>query len=72
MIEKINEMIQNKPTVVFQVTEPPNIQKVVCAIPQWNDSGEPILVQMKAFVEILTTPKTNLSVKIQSHCMYQT
>ena len=59
-IEEINDMINSKPTVVFQVTEPPKVQKVIRAIPQGNDSGEPILVQMKAFVETLTTPKTNL------------
>ena len=33
------------------------MQKVVRAIPQWADSGEPILTQIKAFVQTLTTAK---------------
>ena len=44
---------------MYEVKEPPTVQTVVRAIPQWADSGEPILTQIKAFVETLRVERTN-------------
>ena len=58
-IEDINEMVQNKPQVIYQVTEPPKVQKVVRAIPQWADSGDSIAVQNNAFLNQFVYFKNN-------------
>ena len=51
-------MVKKRPTFVVE-NPTPKIEKVVRAIPQWADSGEPIAVQMNAFVEKLVTAKNN-------------
>ena len=54
-IQDFDEMIKNKPTFIVE-NDTPKIEKVVRAIPQWSDSGEPIETQIKAFVETLNGP----------------
>ena len=54
-IEEINEIVKNRPTFIAE-NATPKIEKVVRAIPQWSDSGEPIETQIKAFVETLNGP----------------
>ena len=54
-IEEINEIVKNRPTFIVE-NATPKIEKVVRAIPQWSDSGEPIETQIKAFVETLNGP----------------
>ena len=54
-IEEINEIVKNRPTFIVE-NPTPKIEKVVRAIPQWSDSGEPIETQIKAFVETLNGP----------------
>ena len=54
-IEEFNEMIQKRPTFIVE-NATPKIEKVVRAIPQWADSGEPIHEQIKNFVETLNGP----------------
>ena len=44
-------MIQKRPTFIVENLKP--IEKVVRAIPEWSDSGEPILVQIEEFVKTL-------------------
>ena len=53
-IDEFNEMIQKRPTVIVENLKP--IEKVVRAIPEWSDSGEPILVQIEEFVKTLIGP----------------
>ena len=36
-----------KTIIVYEVKELPQVHKVVCAISQWAESGEPILTQIK-------------------------
>ena len=58
-IEILEEVLAKRPKVIYEVKAPQEqkVQKVVRAIPQWADSGEPILTQIKAFVQTLTTAK---------------
>ena len=44
-IQDFDEMIKNKPTFIAE-NATPKIEKVVRAISQWSDSGEPIETQV--------------------------
>ena len=49
---------------------PPKVQKVVRAIPQWADSEEPILTQIKAFVGTLRVERLNEALSNTSLNLY--
>ena len=69
-IEILEEVLAKKPTIVYEVKEPPKVEKVVRAIPQWADSGEPILTQIKAFVQTLRVERTNEPLSDTSKGLY--
>ena len=59
-IQEINELMQNQPTFIVENPASEKVEKVVRAIPQWADSGAPILTQIAEFTETLTGPTGKL------------
>ena len=59
-IQEINELMQNQPTFIVENPGAFKVEKVVRAIPQWSDSGAPILTQIVEFTETLRGPTGKL------------
>ena len=59
-IQEINELMQNQPTFIIENPSAVKVEKVVRAIPQWSDSGAPILTQIAEFTETLRGPTGKL------------